>query len=188
MLDLKKLLVIFQNHEYDNSNTESKVLTEIDNILEKWPIDNIKTKDDFIRFIFKIYFYKFKYRPFVSYVEILSRYYLIILLLWLLLVSFLWWLIFNETSTFKFKDLWIMLSNLMYFSIVIYIPIRIYAYIRKLLRHEIKNKFLYVFWFWFIKFFLFTLLIPFTWFIWQFFASLVNIIYVSITELWKVLM
>jgi len=35
MLDLKKLLVIFQNHEYDNSNTESKVLTEIDNILEK---------------------------------------------------------------------------------------------------------------------------------------------------------
>lgn len=186
-MEFKNILKIFQSHEYDKISTENKILSEIENILEKWPIDNIKTKDDFIRFIFKIYFYKLKYRPFISYLELIFRYYLIVLLLLLLWTSLVGWLVFYDESTFKFKDLWIMLSNIMYFSILLYIPLRIYSYIMKLLRHEIKSNFLIVFWFWFIKLFLFLLFIPFTWFIWNFFASLINIIYSVIIDALNIL-
>jgi hypothetical protein len=183
----KKILWIFTDKNFDNNTTEKKILEKIDNMLSQWPIDNINNKDDFIKFIFNIYYYKSKYRPFVSYIEILFRYYLILLLLFLIWTSFWSWLLINEDSIFKYKELWILSSNIMYFSILIYLWIRIYYYLRKLLRNEIQKKFLEIIWIWFLKFFLFILLIPFTWFIWQFFASISNIIYISIIELYKTL-
>ncbi len=183
----KKILWIFKDKNFNNNTTEKKILEKIDNLLSQWPIDNINNKDDFIKFIFNIYYYKSKYRPFVSYFEIFFRYYLILLLLFLIWTSFLAWLLINIESTFNYKDLWIILSNIMYFSILIYIWIRIYYYIRRLIRKEIKKKFLEVFWIWIIKFSLFVLLIPFTWFIWAFFASIIDIIYIFIIELYKTL-
>ena len=184
---INKLLEIFFDKDFDNKTTERKVLEKIDKILQEWPIDNINSRDDFIRYLFRIYYYKSKYRPFVSYVEIIFKYYLIILLIFLIWVPLWWWLFYNENSIFDYKTIWIVLSNIMYLSIPFYIIIRTYSYIRKIIRHEIKKNFLWTFWMWLIKIILFTLLIPFTHFIWNFFASIYNVLHFFIIELFNTL-
>ena len=173
---INKIVDIFKNKDFDNSTTENKVLLEIDKILEKWEINNIKTKDDFIRFLFNIYFYKSKYRPFISYLEIFYRYYLIVLIIILIILSLIWGLIYNREEVEFYKNLWILLSNVIYFSFLFYIPIRLYWYIRKLLRNEIKKNLWKTILFWIIKIILFYIFIAFTWFIWQFIASILDII------------
>jgi hypothetical protein len=185
--NFKKIINILKNNDFNNSTTENKVLLEIDKLLENWPIDNIKTKDDFIRFLFNIYFYKSKYRPFVSYLEIFYRYYLIVLIIILIIISLIWGLIYNREEVEFYKNLWIILSNVTYSSFIFYIPIRLYWYIRKLLRNEIKKNLLKTIIIWIFKIILFYIFIAFTWFIWTFIASILDIIglavYFTISDL-----
>lgn len=173
---MKKIISIFSDKDFDNQTTEKKVLDNIDEILEKWNIDHISDRDDFIRFIFSTYFYKFKYRPFISYWETIFRYLLFLLLIILIIVWFLGWLeAWPKVALYNYKSIWIVLSNIMYFGILGYIPFRIYKYIRKLLRKEIKKNLTKTFLIWFLKMFIFTLIIPFTWFLWNLLFSLYTI-------------
>ena len=180
IVSFKELLTIFKDDSYDSSTTESKVLEKIDSLLEKEAIDNIKTRDDFIRFLFKIYFYKRKYRPFISYLEIFYRYYLITLILISIIISFIWGLINNQDEFEFYRKLWILFSNVLYLSFFFYILIRLYVYIRKLIRHEIKKNIWKTILFWIIKIILFYIFIASTLSIWQLLSSFVNIIGISI--------
>jgi hypothetical protein len=97
-----------------------------------------------------------------------------------------WSMHFNTVDILNtYKDYWIILSNLMYFTIAIYIVVRIYSYVRLLLRNEIEKKYWYTFLMWFFKFIGIILFIPFTWFLGSIFWSLYIIVDVSISELIK---
>jgi len=184
---LNKIKNIIKDESFDSKTTEAKVLKEIDNFLEKWAIDNIKTKDDFIRFIFNIYFYKSKYRPFISYLEIIFRYYLIVIVIILIWISLIYWLLnsglITTNNNIDLLSLWLLISNMAYFSIPFYIGIRIYFYIRKLLRNEINKNFWYVITIGILKIISILWLIALSWFIWQFIASILVFLFIIFKEL-----
>lgn len=183
---LNKIKNIIKDESFDSKTTEAKVLKEIDNFLEKWAIDNIKTKDDFIRFIFNIYFYKSKYRPFISYLEIIFRYYLIVIVIILIWISLIYWLLnsglITTNNNIDLLSLWLLISNMAYFSIPFYIGIRIYFYIRKLLRNEINKNFWYVITIGILKIISILWLIALSWFIWQFIASILVFLFIFFKE------
>jgi len=184
---INKIKNIIKDDNFNSTTTETKILKEIENILEKWPIDNIKTKDDFIRFIFNIYFYKSKYRPFVSYLEIIFRYYLIVIVIVLVWISLIHWLLnyglITTNNNIDLFPLWLLISNIAYFSIPFYIIVRIYSYIRKLLRNEINKHFWYVITIGTLKIISIIWLIALSWFIWQFIASILLFLFITFKEL-----
>ena len=184
---INKIKNIIKDDYFNSTTTETKILKEIENILKKWPIDNIKTKDDFIRFIFNIYFYKSKYRPFVSYLEIIFRYYLIVIVIVLVWISLIHWLwnygLITTNNNIDLFPLWLLISNIAYFSIPFYIIVRMYSYIRKLLRNEINKHFWYVITIGTLKIISIIWLIALSWFIWQFIASILVFLFITFKEL-----
>ena len=176
---LEKLKQIYLDKNFDNTTTEQKVLNKLDKIIEEWPIDEISSKEDLINFLFKTYFYTSKYKPYIPYWEIIYRYFLIFLILVLIWIAYWWNILYNFENGFNYKWLWIMFSNIVYLAMVFYIFIRIYTYIRKLIRKEVKKNNKKEMLFWFLKFNIFILIIPFTWFIWSMLAALSNILYLT---------
>ena len=182
---LEKLKQIYLDKNFNNTTTEQKVLNKLDKIIKEWPIDEISSKEDLIKFLFKTYFYTSKYKPYIPYWEIIYRYFLMFLILVLIWIAYWWNLFYNFENGFDYKSLWIMVSNIVYLAIVFYIFIRIYTYIRKLIRKEIKKNNKKWILFWFLKFNLFILAVPFTWFIWSFLAALSSIFYIAAIEIIK---
>ena len=176
---LDNLKQIYLNKNFNTTTTEQKVLKKLDKIFEEWPIDEISSKEDLIKFLFKTYFYSSKYKPYIPYWEIIYRYFLIFLILILTWLSFWWNLSYNRDNGFNYQGLWIIISNIVYFAIVFYIFIRIYTYIRKLIRKEIKKTNKKRTFFWFLKFNIFILAVPFSWFIWAFLAALSDVLYLT---------
>lgn len=177
---------IFKNINQDNKSTEEEVLLKLDWLFEDWKVWHLNNKEELIRFLFKVYFYKRSLRPYIPIVDYLFRLVLIVLIIYLFWLATYWTLYFHpEWITEIYKSKWIQLSNVAYLLILLYIPIRIFSYIRLILRNEIKKDYWYIFWMWFLKFLLFIVLINFTWFIWATFWSFYSIIDVSINEFIK---
>lgn len=176
---LNKAITVVKSDNTEQISTEEKVLREIDWIMKKWPIDHLTSREDFIKFLFSTYFYTSKFKPFIPVAEVFYRYYLITLIIWLIIISFVWGLMNNTDNRF-YKELWIILSNITYLLFSLYIPIRIYGYIRKLIRNETTKTLRKTITFWVIKIILFYWFIPFTFFIWSLTASIVNVLGITV--------
>ncbi len=172
---------IIKDKEFDKTTTEYKVLGKIDSLLLDWPIDDIKTRDDFIRFLFRTYQYSWKYKPFVSFTEVFLRYLIVtmlIVLVWVAIWAGLIDLDWTKGNLKSYKSIWIILANVTYLIIAYYMWVRVYTHIRRLIRKEVK-KWLFI---WLQKVIFMALFVSFTWFIWQFIASLAHIIWFSVNE------
>lgn len=177
---------IFKNINQDTKNTESEVLNKLDYLFNDWKIWHLNNKEELISFLFRIYFYKRTYRPYIPLLDYIFRLIILLLVIILFYLSIYWSLFFHQQWVdLIYKEKWILISNVTYFILALYIPVRIYSYIRLILRNEIKKDYWYIYWIWFLKFLLFTVFISFTWFIWNMFWSIYNILDVSIKEFFK---
>lgn len=174
---------LFKNINQDTKNTESEVLTKLDWLFNEWKIWHLNNKEELIRFLFRIYFYKRTFRPYIPLLDYIVRVIILILTLVLFYLSIYGSLHFHQQwIDIIYKEKWITITNITYFILALYVPVRIYSYVRLLIRNEIKKDHLYIFWIGFLKFILFIVFISSTWYIWNTIGSLYNIVDISISE------
>ncbi|MDD5376823.1 MAG: hypothetical protein PHH16_01770 [Candidatus Gracilibacteria bacterium] len=183
---LQLFLDIFLPKNYNETTQENEVDLRISEIMSKGAIDNTVTKDDFIRLVIRIYGNDAKYKPFVSKIAILLRYFIRAFIIILIAMA-----IYASVSAYNLNDenirenmhhIWILFTNFAYVLMLFYIIFNTYELIRKIMRHEIKkNRFIKLF----LRPFLTMIFIPFTWFIGSALGSMILITQATITDLFK---
>jgi hypothetical protein len=184
---------LFKSIEHNNKSTEEEVLNKLDWLFNEWKISHLNNKEELIRFLFKIYFYKRTFRLYIPLLDYIFRIVLIIIFCILVFLPFYWSLLIindgiiinNEETLWLYRNYRILISNVVYFLIPLYVLVRIYTYTRLLLRNEIQKNYSYSFTIWLLKFIWTLLFVPFTWFLWSLLWSLYNIIHLSIQDIVK---
>lgn len=184
MTKIKELYnILIGKVENNDVSIEQELRNIIDEGLKKKQITWMNTSDDAIDFFFKIYFYKRKYKPFVSYSELFARSILFLILFILILIPFISGIIgpvYNQE--FDYKALWIITCNVAYaYILIIYLPLRLYKYIRLLLNKEIIQSSWVLICKWIVKSLLVISFVPFTWFVGMFIASMIQVFWMSVS-------